>query len=979
MDADSLTGSFLSWSEEHEADFSSELMFDSASEGKLRFYLDNALVTMNFEGSQVSVSGGKKIAEEWVRWCHGYLVDRSGDILTGELTIGQVLTKAIEKYESLKTRGDQMDEEGEEDEEMEVDAENFSDEEEIDYHQEILEQDRVSLIKDAQRTGKKGVSIEGISRLSESHFIFRHALEGKQLLLESFRGSPGMEYSMQISTHYEIALIKLELDLSFLDITEETMNMLGLTFDEPLSINISINENRLLQTLDSREWVPALLGIMDIECLQGTKMDSFGCKEYIPGRITKFKKAMHEALTESQSMPTFLEMARTSSTSAQAEEPRKTAKKADMQLVKSLTQMGFSKSAAITALRNCNNVLEAAVEQLSGASAPSVQGHGELSEVINTSSNFFYNLLFYLRDRLQSCTNYCLNCYEKHPSDSFRLRACHKEICEFRFEEVSGLSVYAELLNNMNLVELDMSFAACAAESGRALSIFEPFPSFLLKDRQIRGKSGYLSRDKVTYTPEMDQNKNLAELQTLISLVPSLQWLRDSSCDESSLIQNLIASIGENGREVYKLLRYIIATNRLSLVKLDGEDRIEGLPGAIDQYLVTNHSPETLQFFNSEKAKSGSFFAFHGSATENWYSIVRNGLRNMSNSHLMTCGAAYGAGVYAAANFGTSLGYCRQASSSSTWRPNILTNPPSLVMAIIEVIKGGYDKGNGIYVIPNDRHIILRYIMKFSNYSSSADANKLDLGRALTTVNAKFARVLGEVKNARVQEAIRKGRKREQDAKAAEEMFQKEMATRRAREMQEAEEAKVTPEVESRLKRIEEAFAGQGSISANKRILNEYKYLSTSKDCLGINVEFEGGDNMYVWVASLDMDKFEVPKELKADFTLFAQRTGKPKHLVFEVRFDAKFPFSPPFLRVIRPRFAFHTGHITVGGSICMQSITPSGWIPVRTVESIFIEILFNMGEGGARLDLSQLGTDYSLAEAMDAFQRVARQHNWIS
>ena len=974
MDADSLTASFLSWTEEHESDFNCEVIFESADEGKLRFHLDNALITLNFEDSQVSVAGGKKHHNDWKGWCQGYLVDRYGDILTGELTVTQVLTKAIEKYESLKGSEEPMDEEGEE--EMEVDAEGFSDDEEIDYHQEILEQDHANLVREAQRTGKKGVSIEGLSKLAESHFIFRHAVEGRQLIVESFRGSPGMEYSMQISIHLEIALIKLELDLSFLDISEETMNMLGLTFDEPLAINISINENRLLQTMDALEWTPSLLGLMDIECLQGTKMDSFGCKEYIPGRITKFKKAMHDALSDSQAIPTILEMTRQSSTSAPSEAPRKPAKKADPQLVKTLTQMGFNKAAAISALKSCNNVLEAAVEQLSAQAASPAPG--AQAEVINTSNNFFYNMLFYLRDRLQNCTSYCLNCYERHPSDSVRLRACHKEICEFRFEEVSGLSVYAELRNDLNLVELDMSFAACAADSGRVQSIFEPFPSFLLKDRQIRGKSGYLSRDKVTYTPEMDQNKNLELLKTMISLIPSLQWLRDSSTDEASLIQNIISAVGDTGREVYKLIRYIIATNRLSLVKLEGEDRIEALSGNIDQYMVTNHSPETLQYFNEEKAKHGSFYAFHGSATENWYSIVRNGLRNMSNSHLMTCGAAYGSGVYAAAQFGTSLGYCRQPSSSSVWRSNILTNPPSLVMAIIEVIKGSYDKGNGIYVIPNDRHIIIRYLLKFSNYSSNANANNLDLARSLTRVNEKFARGAAEVKNARMQEAIRKGRKREQEAKAAEELFQKEMAARRARETQEAEEAKVSPEVESRLKRLEESFAGQGSISANKRILNEYKYLSTSKECVGINVEFEGGDNMYVWIASLDMDRFEVPKELKNDFNLFSQKTGRPKHLVFEVRFDAKFPFSPPFLRVIRPRFAFHTGHITVGGSICMQSITPSGWIPVRTVESIFIEILFNMGEGGARLDLGQLGMDYSLAEAQDAFQRVARQHNWI-
>jgi ubiquitin-protein ligase len=61
-----------------------------------------------------------------------------------------------------------------------------------------------------------------------------------------------------------------------------------------------------------------------------------------------------------------------------------------------------------------------------------------------------------------------------------------------------------------------------------------------------------------------------------------------------------------------------------------------------------------------------------------------------------------------------------------------------------------------------------------------------------------------------------------------------------------------------------------------------------------------------------------------------------------------------------------------------MQSLTPSGWIPVRTVESIFIEILFNMAEGGAKIDSRSPNSDYTLAEAQEAFNRVARQHNWL-
>lgn len=78
-------------------------------------------------------------------------------------------------------------------------------------------------------------------------------------------------------------------------------------------------------------------------------------------------------------------------------------------------------------------------------------------------------------------TNYCYICYDRHLSDSIRLRACSKEMCEFAFEEVSGLSVYAEMLTNYNMVLLDLSYAAEAAFAQRATAVFEPFPSFLLK------------------------------------------------------------------------------------------------------------------------------------------------------------------------------------------------------------------------------------------------------------------------------------------------------------------------------------------------------------------------------------------------------------------------------------------------------------------------------------------------------------------
>jgi hypothetical protein len=42
--------------------------------------------------------------------------------------------------------------------------------------------------------------------------------------------------------------------------------MLGMTFDEPLHINVSMSEQKIIQTLDETEWVPSMIGALQIEC-----------------------------------------------------------------------------------------------------------------------------------------------------------------------------------------------------------------------------------------------------------------------------------------------------------------------------------------------------------------------------------------------------------------------------------------------------------------------------------------------------------------------------------------------------------------------------------------------------------------------------------------------------------------------------------------------------------------------------------------
>lgn len=75
-----------------------------------------------------------------------------------------------------------------------------------------------------------------------------------------------------------------------------------------------------------------------------------------------------------------------------------------------------------------------------------------------------------------------------------------------------------------------------------------------------------------------------------------------------------------------------------------------------------------------------------------------------------------------------------------------------------------------------------------------------------------------------------------------------------------------------------------------------------------------------------------------------------------EMQFPKEYPMFPPFVRVIRPRFKFltgknhdfvtdsnkhmisHKGHVTIGGSICMEMLTRSGWSPSNDIEVLWVE-----------------------------------------
>ena len=95
-----------------------------------------------------------------------------------------------------------------------------------------------------------------------------------------------------------------------------------------------------------------------------------------------------------------------------------------------------------------------------------------------------------------------------------------------------------------------------------------------------------------------------------------------------------------------------------------------------------------------------------------------------------------------------------------------------------------------------------------------------------------------------------------------------------------------------------------------------------------------------------------------------------------EIRLPGAYPFEPPFIRVLSPKFAFRKGHVTIGGSICMDLLTKQRWVPSMSISKIMITIVQNMIVGDGRLEPGGKNYVYSLHEAQSAFTRMLSTHS---
>lgn len=460
--------------------------------------------------------------------------------------------------------------------------------------------------------------------------------------------------------------------------------------------------------------------------------------------------------------------------------------------------------------------------------------------------------------------------------------SCGNGECRFRSEELMLDNRVTESVKaNPKVARLMLDLAYNAMVSAKKEKVFEPFPYCLLKSdvKMTRGNLTAIDGGDLNKYKDMVAVNEIAE-QLRLSKIGKLITICNTAKDDNDVVDQI-------GFELYRFIRFV-------LISTDSDIQPDTICGPkVSCYRVV-HKPEKEEAYRAVVGDDTRFL-YHGSGSDCWYSIIRNGLKVASGTGMMFHGAASGNGIYTAANYNTSLGY-------SHGSPRIL--------GVFEVSNNSkyYTSGHNstVCVINASEALILRYLLVHGTKT---------VGPEIDTV---FASKLKTVKKEEVKMMTSK-------------------ATRRL------------------IKEFE--------MMQNPGVVEELGFVTTIQG---------GGDDLTKWRVKMMRSGFD-PKE---KITQTMVKLGIDA-VELEIHFPERYPFAPPFVRIVGPRFQYRTGHITIGGAICHELLSVKRWKPICKVESLLVDIRCNILEGEGDIDFSKWNIPYNFSEAKSDYVRVMNAHGW--
>lgn len=522
---------------------------------------------------------------------------------------------------------------------------------------------------------------------------------------------------------------------------------------------------------------------------------------------------------------------------------------------------------------------------------------------------------------------------------------------------------------------------------------------------------------------------------TLLETLPSVKQMKDFLQCKTGKDTSLRAWSDRISPAALGVLRWIIASNRSCIIQVDNingdasksEERVSGMPQWM-QFRFAQGAPDKEQRFvmsvrqEANNLSYPTLFAWHGSPLHNWHGIVREGLHFQHTAH----GRAFGNGVYHALDVATSIGYSgglgrvhhqysieQQSINAGEWPQSQLritdavalneivnaperfvSRSPHLVVAQLDWIQSRY-----LFVKCHLTEPVGQETPPTQAYAQ--DPTWTPLGVCwekiiipITAVSKSRRPVTKQIKNGnkRAKVHINGGLEYDDAIVLSDDtdvddviMLLSDDECLLPPQSQASQHVHNVPKTDFIPGALDHdmlpllpppAYATSMATRSLQRELNNTLQIQNSHSAheLGWYIDPELVENVYQWI--VELHSFEPHLPLAKDLAAKGL-----KSVVLEIRFGKDYPISPPFVRVIRPRFltflAGGGGHVTAGGALCMELLTNSGWSAVSNIESVLLQVRLAISSTDpqpARLEQGRVG-DYGAAEAVEAFLRACHAH----
>lgn len=479
-------------------------------------------------------------------------------------------------------------------------------------------------------------------------------------------------------------------------------------------------------------------------------------------------------------------------------------------------------------------------------------------------------------------------------------------------------------------------------------------------------------------------------------------------------------------------LRWIVASNRSCIMYDDDpQHRVSGVQNYL-QFRLAQGAPDKEQRFvnavNTASARLGlqypTMFAWHGSPLQNWHSILREGLHFKTIANGRSCGD----GVYMSSDFHTSMGYATSYGQQLQW-PRSKLNIQTAI-SLNEVVNAPAEfvaTSSFCHVVKDLDWIQPRYLfvkcMKTDLeeegpqktpsdvYAQDPTSQAYGPNRSPVTIPISAVRSRGgqcpqppgdSTGKPSPATKPRKGKtkkkpskketatcdKRDDDADSVTTLDEDREFLQSETELDGAAKNSNLSKTDFRLGALHESslqlfaepkYATSTATKALHRCLQETLKAQAREPLheLGWYIDQNLINNPYQWI--VEFHSFDPSLPLAKDL-----RAACMTSIVMEFRFPSEFPHAPPFVRVIRPRFLPFSmgggGHITIGGAMCMELLTSTGWSPASSIESVLLQVrmaITNLEPQPARLETLGRQREYSVVEAVEAYKRVCHAHGW--